>query len=70
MISTKSKEEILSAAHIEEVVGEVCKFKKRGSNYVGLCRFIRRKRLLSMFRRLKESINVLDAEKQEIRLAS
>ncbi|MBA3648194.1 MAG: DNA primase [Chitinophagales bacterium] len=39
MISTRSKEEILSVSHVEEVIGEYVNLKKRGANYVGLCPF-------------------------------
>jgi DNA primase len=39
MISARSKEEILSASRVEEVVGEFVNLKKRGTNYIGLCPF-------------------------------
>lgn len=39
MISLHSKEEILAAARIEEVVGDFVNLKKRGTNFVGLCPF-------------------------------
>lgn len=39
MISAKSKEEILSAARIEDVVGDYVNLKKRGTNFIGLCPF-------------------------------
>jgi len=39
MISARSKEEILSASRIEEVIGEFVNLKKRGTNYIGLCPF-------------------------------
>lgn len=39
MISARTKEEILSASRIEEVIGEFVNLKKRGTNYLGLCPF-------------------------------
>jgi DNA primase len=39
MISARSKEEILSASRVEEVIGEFVNLKKRGTNYIGLCPF-------------------------------
>src|SRR4030095_1807696 len=39
MISVRTKEEILSAARIEEVIGDFLSLKKRGTNFVGLCPF-------------------------------
>lgn len=39
MIPREKVEEILSAVHIEEVVGEFVTLKKRGANYIGLCPF-------------------------------
>lgn len=39
MISVRSKEEVLSASRIEEVIGEFVNLKKRGTNYIGLCPF-------------------------------
>ncbi|HYV90383.1 MAG TPA: DNA primase [Chitinophagales bacterium] len=39
MISARSKEEILSAARIEEVIGEYVNLKRRGTNFIGLCPF-------------------------------
>src|SRR6266550_4561638 len=39
MISVRSKEEVLSASRIEEVIGEFVNLKKRGGNYIGLCPF-------------------------------
>src|SRR5262249_20261022 len=39
MISARTKEEILAAARIEEVIGEYVNLKKRGTNYIGLCPF-------------------------------
>ena len=38
-IPRETVEQILQAAHIEEVVGEFVSLKKRGSNYIGLCPF-------------------------------
>ena len=38
-IPKETVEQILSAARIEEVVGEFVTLKKRGANYVGLCPF-------------------------------
>ncbi|MBK7407401.1 MAG: DNA primase [Saprospirales bacterium] len=39
MISDRSKQEILEAAKIEEVIGDYVNLKRRGSNLVGLCPF-------------------------------
>lgn len=39
MIPREKVEEILSAVHIEDVVGEFVTLKKRGANYIGLCPF-------------------------------
>lgn len=39
MISARSKDDILAAARIEEVVGDFVNLKKRGTSYVGLCPF-------------------------------
>lgn len=39
MITARSKEEILSASRVEEVIGEYVNLKKRGTNYIGLCPF-------------------------------
>ncbi len=39
MISARSKEDILAAARIEEVVADFVNLKKRGTNFVGLCPF-------------------------------
>ena len=39
MISDRSKQEILEAARIEEVIGDFVTLKRRGSNLVGLCPF-------------------------------
>lgn len=39
MITARSKEEILSASRVEEVIGEFVNLKKRGTNYIGLCPF-------------------------------
>ncbi|MEO6168809.1 MAG: CHC2 zinc finger domain-containing protein, partial [Chitinophagales bacterium] len=39
MISARSKDEIIAAARIEEVVGDFVNLKKRGTNFVGLCPF-------------------------------
>ena len=38
-IPRETVEQILSAARIEEVVGEFVSLKKRGANYIGLCPF-------------------------------
>ena len=38
-IPRETVEQILQAAHIEEVVGEFVTLKKRGTNYIGLCPF-------------------------------
>lgn len=39
MIDYATKEKILDAARIEEVVGDFVSLKKRGANYLGLCPF-------------------------------
>jgi DNA primase len=39
MITARTKEEILAASRIEEVVGDFVNLKKRGTNFVGLCPF-------------------------------
>lgn len=39
MIDQETKQRILEAARIEEVVGEFVSLKKRGANYVGCCPF-------------------------------
>ena len=39
MISKETKDKILAAADIVEVISEFVKLKKRGANYVGLCPF-------------------------------
>jgi DNA primase len=39
MITNETKEQILEASRIEEVVGEFVVLKKRGSNLLGLCPF-------------------------------
>ncbi len=54
MISVRSKEEVLSASRIEEVIGEFVNLKKRGPITSGFVRFIRRKRPHSMFHLPKE----------------
>ncbi|MBA2422653.1 MAG: DNA primase [Chitinophagales bacterium] len=39
MIAARSKEDIIAAARIEEVVADFVNLKKRGTNFVGLCPF-------------------------------
>lgn len=39
MIPKDTIDNIMSASHIEEVVGEFVGLKKRGANYIGLCPF-------------------------------
>lgn len=39
MISPRTKEQILTFARIEEVIGQFVNLKRRGSNWVGLCPF-------------------------------
>src|ERR1017187_7269104 len=39
MIPKDTIDNIMSASHIEEVVGEFVGLKKRGTNYIGLCPF-------------------------------
>ncbi|MCS6917139.1 MAG: DNA primase [Chitinophagales bacterium] len=39
MISSRTKEQVLALARIEEVIGQFVALKKRGSSYIGLCPF-------------------------------
>lgn len=39
MISARSKDDVLAAARIEEVVGDFVNLRKRGASFVGLCPF-------------------------------
>ncbi len=39
MISARTKEEIVAASRIEEVVGDFVNLKRRGTNFIGLCPF-------------------------------
>jgi len=54
---------ILSAARIEEVVGDFVSLKRRGTNYIGLCPFHNEKPLSFTVSPAKGIFKCFDAEK-------
>ena len=59
MIDNETKERILAAAKIEEVVGDFVKLHRSGSNLKGLCPFHEEKTPSFMFHHQKISANAL-----------
>ena len=65
MIDEATKQRILDAAKIEEVVGDFVTLRRRGVNLIGLCPFHNKKHLRLPFLHLKISASVLVVGKEE-----
>lgn len=63
MIPESQIEEIIEKNEIADVVSEYTKLTRKGSGYMGLCPFHRKKLLLFQYTRGSRYLNVLVAEK-------